>query len=190
MRWNHPPPAVDAEKQFAVLAESIWAPGNRLQIVDVGLIVCKRLALLGQKLVGENCEEHALDEGEYAAEETTTVVRGAHVLLAVLGSEEHVERNGHQQTEVQTAQQAVYDELEEVFIVALSDTIVDPRAVVVHLQDLLEIGNTYLKDAGAALRAVVRTLWLPTHVTFLAALKHGRFDAVRYLNVLWDSAWV
>ena len=99
--------------------------------------------------------------------------------LTVLRRKEHVKRDGDEQTEVEATHQAVDYELHEVFIVSLAYTVVDPRAVMVHLE-----------DAGATLLAVVCAHRLPAHGALLAALKHLRFDAVWHQNFVGNLARV
>ena len=115
MRRDEPPPAVDSEEELAVLAEGVRPARRSLQVIDVRLIVSQGLALLGDKLVREDGEEDALDEGKYAAQEAAAVVLRAHVGLAVLRRKEHVEGHSDQQAEVDAAEEAEEDELHKVF---------------------------------------------------------------------------
>ena len=104
-----------------------------------------------------------------------------HVLAGVLRREQIVEGEDAEEGKRGRGEHDVEDELEEELHVALADAVVDPRAVVVHLE-----------YAEAALAAVVRPRRFPRLAprALLAILHLHEFALERRCHTIWDAAGV
>jgi len=78
------------------------------------------------------------------------------VVLGALCGKQVVEREEHEDRQIRRSKADIDHELQEVLEVAVSDTVIDPRAMMVHPE-----------HAEPALGAVVRTGWFPS--LFLSA---------------------
>lgn len=88
-----------------------------------------------------------------------------HVDLRLFTCEKLTERDHHQQGQVPRRKHRINYKQVIVLDVAMADAIIDPCAVMIHLNEKhaqdLEIENTYFKNTSSAFRAVVGARCLP-----------------------------
>ena len=103
------------------------------------------------------------------------------MVLGAYCCQQVVESKEHQDGEVSRGNANVDDELEEVLEVAHTDTVVDPRAVVVHPE-----------DADATLPAVVGANWLPCFcsLTLFAVFDFHKLALKWRFHSFFDLTWV
>ena len=105
------------------------------------------------------------------------------MLFGLACGQQLVERNCYQQREVGRCQTGVDRELEEVLQVSVSDTVVNPHTVMVHLHTLYTDLVAYLEHTHVAFAAVVSPRRLPCFAFTLAAIMRlGPLDVVRCLH--------
>lgn len=135
VRGHEPPHDVGAEVGHRILAQVALTPVLLFELVDIALVLVDALELLCEDLVCEEGEEDAFDERNNTHDEGNGVARAVHVHFGAFAGEQVVEREEHQEGEIDAREADVDDELDEVLVVTLAHAVVNPGAVVVHLEN-------------------------------------------------------
>lgn len=133
MRRYQPPHVVFPKEAHAVGEEVLLPPPQLLFVVNIGLIIFHAFQLFLDEFVSKDEEEDAFHKCQYRQEECIAVELILLVLPRILIGQQEVKAGGDQTTQNQARDENVNHELDEVFVVPLAHTVVNPRTVMVHL---------------------------------------------------------
>ena len=85
----------------------------------------------------------------------------------------------HQKYEANATQENVYDKIYEILVISLPDAIIDPWAVMIHLEYTFTTFWT-----------VMSSLRLPLLVTFGTVFKQRRINIIWHFNIIWYQSWI
>jgi len=162
-----------------VLKNALRLSRQFLHVVHIGLIILNTLELLLDKLKAKESEQNSLNERKDRCNESVGIIRFDHVWFRFVGHEV-VKGKNHHNNQHGSSNSSIKHEQDKELEIALSNAIVDPGAVVVHLE-----------DAVAALLAMVRSFRFPSFVrAALTVFVSALLKVLRLLEAVWNVARV
>ena len=134
MRRHKPPVIVFAHVELKSGEEVFLRSVLLFHLVNVALVVFNRCKMLSQQVVCEVAEETALDKCEDVANESLNILATLHVYARVFALEQEAEGEDAEEAKHCGTDHDVAYKLHEVLHITMADAVVDPGAVMVHLE--------------------------------------------------------